>query len=72
MSSGIDLDIEALYQAHRIRIFRAVAGVVLDSQAAEDLTQETFEQAWRARGSYRGGPEAAGAMARRCGGAHHR
>lgn len=61
MSVGIDLDIEALYETHRIRIFRAVAGVVLDSQAAEDLTQETFEHAWRARGSYRGDPVAAGA-----------
>jgi RNA polymerase sigma-70 factor (ECF subfamily) len=61
MSGEADLDIEALYEKHRIRIFRAIAGVVLDAEVAEDLTQETFEQAWRARRSYRGAPEAAGA-----------
>ncbi len=61
MSGEISLDIEALYQQYRVRIFRAVAGVVFDDAAAEDLTQETFERAWRARRSYRGGPEEAGA-----------
>jgi RNA polymerase sigma factor (sigma-70 family) len=55
------LDIEALYEQYRVRIFRALAGVVFDDAAAEDLTQETFERAWRARKSYRGGPEEAGA-----------
>jgi RNA polymerase sigma-70 factor, ECF subfamily len=48
------LDIEALYQQYRVRIFRAIAGVVFDDAAAEDLTQETFERAWRSRASYRG------------------
>jgi RNA polymerase sigma-70 factor, ECF subfamily len=61
MSGEAGLDIEALYQQYRVRIFRAVAGVVFDDAAAEDLTQETFERAWRARRSYRGGPEEAGA-----------
>jgi RNA polymerase sigma-70 factor (ECF subfamily) len=55
------LDIEALYRDYRIRIFRAVAGVVSDDAAAEDLAQETFERAWRARASYRGAPEEVGA-----------
>ena len=55
------LNIEALYQQYRVRIFRAVAGVVFDDTAAEDLTQETFVRAWRARASYRGGPEEVGA-----------
>src|SRR5258708_37863563 len=55
------LDIEALYQEYRIRIFRAVAGVVFDDAAAEDLTQETFERAWRSRASFRGGADEVGA-----------
>jgi RNA polymerase sigma-70 factor (ECF subfamily) len=55
------LDIEALYQEYRVRIFRSIAGVVFDDAAAEDLTQETFERAWRSRASYRGGPEEVGA-----------
>jgi RNA polymerase sigma-70 factor, ECF subfamily len=55
------LDIEALYQQYRVRMFRAIAGVVFDDAAAEDLTQETFERAWRSRSSYRGGEEEVGA-----------
>jgi RNA polymerase sigma-70 factor, ECF subfamily len=55
------LDIGALYQEYRVRIFRALAGVVFDDAAAEDLTQETFERAWRARASYRGGHDEVGA-----------
>jgi RNA polymerase sigma-70 factor, ECF subfamily len=55
------LDIEALYRQYRVRIFRAIAGVVFDDAAAEDLTQETFERAWRSRTSYRGAPEDVGA-----------
>jgi RNA polymerase sigma-70 factor, ECF subfamily len=50
-----------LYQEYRIRIFRAIAGVVFDDAAAEDLAQETFERAWRSRASYRGGPDEVGA-----------
>jgi len=55
------LDIEALYQLYRVRMFRAIAGVVFDDAAAEDLTQETFERAWKARGSYRGSDDEVGA-----------
>ncbi len=61
MRAESDLDIEALYEQYRVRIFRAVAGVVFDDAAAEDLTQETFVRAWRARASYRGGPDEVGA-----------
>jgi RNA polymerase sigma-70 factor (ECF subfamily) len=57
----VSLDIEALYQQYRVRMFRAIAGVVFDDAAAEDLTQETFERAWRSRSSYRGGEEEVGA-----------
>lgn len=55
------LDIEGLYHAYRVRIFRAIAGVVFDDAAAEDLTQETFERAWRSRSSYRGDADEVGA-----------
>ena len=61
MPGEAGLDIEALYQQYRVRIFRAIAGVVFDDAAAEDLTQETFERAWRARATYRGAPEEVGA-----------
>ena len=61
MPGEMGLDIEDLYQRYRIRIFRAVAGVVFDDAAAEDLTQETFERAWRARKSFHGSPDEAGA-----------
>lgn len=61
MPGEVGLDIEALYRDHRIRIFRAVAGVVFDDAAAEDLTQETFERAWRGQASYRGAPDEVGA-----------
>jgi RNA polymerase sigma-70 factor (ECF subfamily) len=36
-----------------LRIYRAVLGVVLDEPTAEDLTQETFERAYRTRTQYR-------------------
>lgn len=61
MAGTADLDIEALYQQYRVRMFRAIAGVVFDDAAAEDLTQETFERAWRSRASYRGGEDEVGA-----------
>jgi len=61
MRGEAGLNIEDLYQAYRVRIFRAVAGVVFDQAAAEDLTQETFERAWRARRSFRGSEDDAGA-----------
>ena len=61
MSGEAGLDVEALYEQYRVRMFRAIAGVVFDDAAAEDLTQETFERAWRSRASYRGGVEEVGA-----------
>jgi len=61
VAGQVSLDIEALYEVYRVRMFRAIAGVVFDDAAAEDLTQETFERAWRARTSYRGGEEEIGA-----------
>src|SRR5258708_22154740 len=61
VSVATGLDIEALYQQYRVRIFRAIAGVVFDDAAAEDLTQEAFERAWRSRASFRAGPDEVGA-----------
>src|SRR5438309_7618565 len=58
--TGGRLDVEALYQRHRLRVYRAIRGVVFDPIAAEDLTQEAFERAWRSRDSFRGEPEEAG------------
>lgn len=57
MAEEAFLDIETLYQRYRLPIFRSVAGVVFDAAAAEDLTQQTFEKAWKVRPSYRGGPD---------------
>ncbi len=61
MRGEAGLDIEALYDQYRVRIFRAIAGVVFDDAAAEDLTQETFERAWRSRATYRGAEDEVGA-----------
>jgi RNA polymerase sigma-70 factor (ECF subfamily) len=61
VSIDAGVDIEALYDQYRIRVFRAIAGLVFDDAAAEDLTQETFERAWRSRASYRGGEAEVGA-----------
>ena len=47
--SGFDL----VYQEYRLRIFRTLFGMVLDEATAEDLTQETFERAYRTREEYR-------------------
>lgn len=40
---------EALYERHRLPIYRTIRGIVLDGPVAEDLTQETFERAFKAR-----------------------
>jgi RNA polymerase sigma-70 factor (ECF subfamily) len=37
-----------------VRIYRTVYGVVLNEATAEDLTQETFERAYRTREEFRG------------------
>jgi len=41
-----------LYDQEYVPVYRAIRAVVLDSAAAEDLTQETFVRAYRARNRY--------------------
>lgn len=41
-----------LYDQEYVPVYRAIRAVVLDSAAAEDLTQETFVRAYRARHRY--------------------
>src|SRR5713226_8198023 len=41
-----------LYDQQYVSVYRSIRGVVLDSAAAEDLTQETFVRAYRARSRY--------------------
>jgi RNA polymerase sigma-70 factor (ECF subfamily) len=41
-----------LYDREYLSVYRSVRAVVLDSAAAEDLTQETFVRAYRARDRY--------------------
>jgi RNA polymerase sigma-70 factor (ECF subfamily) len=41
-----------LYDQEYTTVYRAIRAVVLDSSAAEDLTQETFVRAYRARNRY--------------------
>src|SRR3984893_19535295 len=55
-----------LYEEFRLPIYRAIRGIVLDGAAAEDLTQETFERAYKARGQFRSG-SSAGAWLHRIG-----
>lgn len=42
-----------LYRTHTFAVFNYCLFRVSDRVAAEDLTADTFERAWRARGSYR-------------------
>ena len=46
-------DFDSIYERYRLPIYRSVLGVVLDEATAEDLTQETFERAYRTRARYR-------------------
>lgn len=46
-------EFEVLYEEYRLQIYRTIRGIVLDGPAAEDLTQETFERAFKARASQR-------------------
>src|SRR5713226_1195176 len=41
-----------LYDQQYVSVYRSIRAVVLDSAAAEDLTQETFVRAYRARQRY--------------------
>src|SRR5215472_4837966 len=55
--SAIDLDprsdFAAVYEAHYPAVYRAVRGVVLDPALAEDVTQDAFLKAYRARARFR-------------------
>jgi RNA polymerase sigma-70 factor (ECF subfamily) len=57
MRDGPELDpatqFEALYEREYTSVFRSILGIVLDSAMAEDLTQETFIRAYRARFKYK-------------------
>ena len=46
-------DFAAVYEAHYQTVYRAVRGVVLDPDVAEDVTQDAFLKAYRARHRYR-------------------
>jgi len=45
-------EFEQLYERFRLPVYRAIRGIVLEAAAAEDLTQETFVRAYRARHRY--------------------
>ena len=47
-------DFDALVEAHRPGVFRFLLASLRDRAAAEDLTQECFLRAYRARASFRG------------------
>jgi RNA polymerase sigma-70 factor, ECF subfamily len=42
-------DFDLLYERFRLPVYRAIRGIVLDAAAAEDLTQEAFERAYKSR-----------------------
>jgi RNA polymerase sigma-70 factor (ECF subfamily) len=46
-------DFAAVYERHYPAVYRAVRGVVLDPAVAEDVTQDAFVKAYRARERYR-------------------
>src|SRR6266480_6996651 len=56
VAEGAQLDpktqFRELYDHEYLSVYRAIRTVVLDSAAAEDLTQETFVRAYRARSRY--------------------
>ena len=56
MTEGRELDpateFKQLYDREYVSVYRSIRAVVLDSAAAEDLTQETFVRAYRARHRY--------------------
>ncbi len=45
--TALDDEFELQYEQYRLRIYRTILGIVMDAAAAEDLTQETFERAYR-------------------------
>jgi RNA polymerase sigma-70 factor (ECF subfamily) len=52
-AGGID-DFDSLVRAHRPRIFRFMLASVRDTEAAENLTQDCFVRAYKARAQFRG------------------
>jgi RNA polymerase sigma-70 factor (ECF subfamily) len=56
VTEGKELDpateFRQLYDQEYVSVYRSIRAVVLDSAAAEDLTQETFVRAYRARHRY--------------------
>ena len=46
-------DFDLPYEQFRLQVYRSVRGIVLEAAAAEDLTQETFERAYKARHDFR-------------------
>jgi RNA polymerase sigma factor (sigma-70 family) len=56
VTEGKELDpateFRELYDREYTSVYRSIRGVVLDSAAAEDLTQETFVRAYKARHRY--------------------
>lgn len=59
-----DMEFEDHYVRFRMQIYRTIRGIVLDAAAAEDLTQETFEKAFRYQRT-RGEVDAVGAWLHR-------
>lgn len=57
VTEGTELDpatqFRELYDREYTSVYRSIRAVVLDSAAAEDLTQETFVRAYRARHRYK-------------------
>jgi RNA polymerase sigma-70 factor (ECF subfamily) len=47
------VDFAAVYEAHYQAVFRVVRGVVLDPGVAEDVTQDAFLKAYRARSRFK-------------------
>jgi RNA polymerase sigma factor (sigma-70 family) len=59
-----DGEFEEHYVRYKMQVYRTIRGIVLDAAAAEDLTQETFEKAFRSR-RRRGDIESVGAWLHR-------
>ncbi|HJT37807.1 MAG TPA: sigma-70 family RNA polymerase sigma factor [Actinomycetota bacterium] len=57
--AGDEAAFTMLVRDHGGVVFGVIYRRVGDRAAAEDLTQETFLRAWRARAAYRGGPSGA-------------
>ncbi len=45
--AGREEAFQAEYETHRLPVYRTIRAIVLDAATAEDLTQETFERAYR-------------------------